>query len=81
MARICRVIQIQLQSDSLRKKSIDHNHDHRFTNKALFKLFNLSAITVTNISQSFLPVRGRQKLTGIDMEENYVTVAVCIRGL
>jgi len=80
MARICRVIQIQLQSDSLRKKSIDHN-DHRFTNKAPFKLFNLSAITVTNISQSFLPVRGRQKLTGIDMGENYVTVAVCIRGL
>jgi len=28
----------------------------------------LSAITVTNISQQFLPTRLRQKSTGIDME-------------
>ena len=41
----------------------------------------LSATTVTNISQSFLnvlPTIGRQKPTGIDMEQNYVTVTNCI---
>jgi len=44
-----------------------------FTNKAY-----LSAITVTNISQSFLPTRCQQKSTGIDMEQNYVIVTQCI---
>jgi len=45
MAKICRVIQIKLnQFYSLRK----YPYDHRLTNKAY-----LSAITVTNISQSF----------------------------
>ena len=29
----------------------------------------------------FLPTRWRQKLTGIDMEQNYVTVSLCITGL
>jgi len=42
------------------------------TNKAY-----LSAITVTNISE-FLPTRWWQKSTGIDMEQNYVTVTLCI---
>ena len=37
-----------------------------------------NAITVTNISQEFLPTRWRQKSTGIDMEQNYVTVTLCI---
>ena len=28
----------------------------------------------------FLPTRWRQKSTGIDMEQNYVTVSLCIAG-
>ena len=45
MAKICRVIQIKRnQFYSLRK----YPYDHRLTNKSY-----LSAITVTNISQSF----------------------------
>jgi len=43
------------------------------TNKAY-----LSAIAVTNISQSFYLQDGGKKSTGIDMEQNYVTVTVCI---
>jgi len=37
----------------------------------------LSAITDKHFSE-FLPTRWRQKLTGIDMEQNYVTVTLCI---
>jgi len=37
-------------------------YDHRLTNKAY-----LCAITVTSISQSFLPTRWRQKSTGTDI--------------
>jgi len=35
---------------------------------------------VTNISKTFLPIRWRQKSTGIDMEQNYVTVARRIKA-
>ena len=38
----------------------------------------LSAITVTNIYQSFYLQYGGKKSTGIDMEQNYVTATVCI---
>ena len=37
----------------------------------------LSAITVTNFLR-VLPTRWRQKKTGIDMEQNYVTVTLCV---
>jgi len=50
-------------------------YDHWLTNEAY-----LSAITVTNIYQS-LPTRWRQKSTGIDMEQNDVTVTLCIASL
>ena len=40
--------------------------------------YDLSAITLTNIYRNFLPTRWRQKLTGIDMEQNYVTVTLSI---
>jgi len=59
----------KIESVSLRKCS----YDHRLTTKVF-----LSAITLTNISQEFLPTRWRQKSAGIDMEQNYVTVALCI---
>ena len=42
---------------------------------------HLSAITVANISQEFLLTRWRQKSTGIDMEQNYVTVTLCIEAV
>jgi len=45
-------------------------YDHWLTNEAY-----LSAITVTNIS-----TRWRQRSTGIDMEQSYVTVTLCISG-
>jgi len=35
----------------------------------------IGAITVSNI----LPTRWRQKSTGIDMEQSYVTVTLCIK--
>jgi len=38
----------------------------------------LTAITVTNILSEFLPTWWRQKLTGIDTEQDYVTVTLCI---
>jgi len=47
-------------------------YDHQLTNKAY-----LSAITVTDISEC-LPIRWRQKSTGIDVD--YVTVVtLCIK--
>ena len=58
-----------IESISLRKCP----YDHWLTNEA-----HLSATTVTYTSQSFLPTRWRQKSTGIDMEQNYVTVTLCI---
>jgi len=39
----------------------------------------LSAITVANISQSFLPTRWRQKSTGIRRGTNYVTVTETLK--
>jgi len=38
----------------------------------------LSAITVTKHLSEFLPTRRWQKSTGIDMEQNNVTVTLCI---
>ena len=38
----------------------------------------LSAITMTNISQSFYLQDGGKKSSGIDMEQNYVIVTLCI---
>jgi len=51
-------------------------YDHWLTNKAY-----LSSITMTNIYQSFtyITTRWRQKLTGIDIEQTYVTVTPCIK--
>jgi len=49
MAKIYRVIQIKIESFSLRKCP----HDHYLTNKAY-----LSAVTVTNISQEFFYLQG-----------------------
>jgi len=39
----------------------------------------MSAITVTNISQEFLPTRWHQNSTGINVEQNYITVTLCLR--
>jgi len=39
----------------------------------------ISAITVTNISRSFYLQDGGNKSVGIDTEQNYVTVTLCIR--
>jgi len=47
---------------------------HGLTNKA-----HLSANTVINISQRFYLQRWWQKSNGIDMEQNYVTVILCIQ--
>jgi len=41
----------------------------------------MSAITVTNISQEFLPTRWHQNSTGINVEQNYITVTLCIASL
>ena len=60
----------KIESVSLRKCQ----YDHRLTNKAY-----LSAITVTNIYQSFT-YKMAQKLTGVDVEQNYVTITLCIRS-
>jgi len=38
----------------------------------------LSAVTMTNISKSFYLQDGGKKSSGIDMEQNYVTVTLCI---
>jgi len=67
MAKICGVIQIKL--NRLVSENVCMIID--LTNKAY-----LSAIMVTNISE-FLPTRWWQKSTGIDMEQNYVTVTLC----
>ena len=71
MAKIYRVIQIKLDQLTLTKCPYDQWLTG--TNKAC-----LSAITVTNISQEFLPIRWRQKSAGTDMEQNYVTVTLFI---
>ena len=59
----------KVESDSLTTCS----YDYRLTSKAY-----LNGVTLTNISTGFLPTRWRQKSTGIDMEQNYVTVTRCI---
>jgi len=56
------------ESDSLRKCP----HDHGLTNKAYF-----SAVTVTNIFQSFT-YKMAAKSPGIDREQNYVIITLCI---
>ena len=38
----------------------------------------LSAITVANISPKFLPTSWWQKSSGIDTEQSYVNVTLCI---
>ena len=43
-----------------------------------YQLSVLSAIIATNISQSFYLQDAGKKLTGIDMEQNYVTDILCI---
>jgi len=68
MATIYRAIRIKTESVSSRKCP----RDHGLTNKAY-----LSAITVTNIFQSFT-YKMAAKSTGIDREQNYVTVTLCI---
>jgi len=40
----------------------------------------LSAITVTNFIR-VLPTKWHQKSTGIDMEQNYVAITLCISRL
>jgi len=61
----------QVESVSLRKCPCGH----RLTDKA-----HLSAISMTDIAYLWvLPTRWRQKSTGIDMEQNYVIVALCIK--
>ena len=57
---------------SLRKRS----YDHCLTKKAYS-----SAITVTNISPSFYLQDGGKISTGIDMEQNYATVTLCVQIL
>jgi len=56
----------KIESVSLRKCQ----HDQCLTNKAY-----LSAVTVTNISESFT-YKMAAKSTGIDVEQNYVNVTV-----
>jgi len=48
-------------------------NDQQLTNKA-----HLSAIAVTSIFR-VLPTRWRRKPAGIDTEQNYVTVTLCIQ--
>ena len=69
MTKIYRVIQINIESFSLRK----FPYDQWLTNKAY-----LSAIAVTNFSE-ILPTTWRQKLSGTDMEQNKITL--CIAAL
>ena len=59
----------KIESISLRKCP----YDHHLTNKAY-----LSTITGTIISKSFYLRDGGKKSTGIDMEQNDVTVTLCI---
>jgi len=67
MAKICRVIQIKL--NQFKKTSI-----WSLTyQQSVFKRYRSDK----HFSE-FLPTRWRQKSTGIDMEQNYVTVTLCI---
>jgi len=59
---------IQIKLNQFKKMSTYH----WLTNKAY-----LSAFTVTNILR-VLPTKWRQKWTGVDMEQNYLTVTLCI---
>jgi len=69
MAKIYRVIQIILNQIVQKCPTVQS-----FTNKMY-----LSAVTVANISKCYLHTRWRQKSTAISMEQNYVTVILCIR--
>ena len=47
----------------------------------IFLVTHLSAITVTNVSESFyLQHGGKNQSADIDMEHNYVTVSLCIQA-
>ena len=59
----------KIESVSFRKCPYDHWHNNKMY---------LSAITVTKHLSEFLPTRRWQKSTGIDMEQNNVTVTLCI---
>jgi len=69
MAKIYRVIQIKLIQFVSRKCP----YDDRPTNEA-----SLRAISQWQTFLRVLPTRWRQKSTGIDVEQNYVTVTPCI---
>jgi len=67
MAKICRVIQIKL---------------NQFKKMSIWSLTYQQSVFERYRSDKrfseFLPTRWRQKSTGIDMEQNYVTVTLCI---
>ena len=65
MAKMYHVIQIKLNQ-------FKKNVHHWLTNKAYKRYHNDEDFS------EFLAARWRQKSTGIDMEQNYVTVTLCI---
>ena len=69
MAKIYRVIQVRNESDSLRKCP----WGPLTYQQSVFKRYHSDKHFL-----EFLPTRWRQKSTGIDMEQNYVTVTLCI---
>ena len=69
MAKICRVIQIEL-NDLVIKMSI-----RSLTYQQSVGLYRCCH-SDKHFSR-FLPTRWRRKSTGIDMEQNYVTVTLC----
>jgi len=68
MAKIYRVIQIKL-NQLVQEKSITINDFQQI----VFKRYHSG-----KLFSEFLPTRWRQKSTGIDMEQNCVTVTLCI---
>ena len=70
MAKIYRVIRVKLNQ-------LISENVHMITDSSAKRIDQVSTITVSNISPEFVPRRWWQKLTGIDMEQNYVTVTLC----
>jgi len=70
MAKIYRVIQVGL---GLKLNQVENVHTMTDLPKSLFKHHHSDK----HLSE-FLPTRWRQKSTGIDTEQNYVTVTLCI---
>ena len=68
MAKIDRAVQIKL--NQLFKKSSTWSLTYQ---QSVFKRYH----SEKHYSE-FLPTRRRQQSTGIDMEQNYVTVTLCI---